>query len=552
VARRRQPLTRPSRLLGLAALAAVPLAVLGVFFLLPVSGMLALGLWPEGRLDASGITEVLGRERTGRVLWFTVWSASAATLLTVLLGVPLAHVAHRLRFPGRRLLQGAMVVPFVLPTVVVGIAFTHLLEGTGPLGGLGLGGTPAAIVAALVFFNLSVVVRTVGPAWESLDPRPAEAAAALGARPWQVFRDVTLPALRGPVVSAATVVFLFCATAFGLVLVLGGLRYATVETEIYLLTEELFDLRGAAALSLLQILVVTLLLVLAHRARRQAGSVQRRHVPPRRPRAVDVPALVLAVPALALVVLPIAALVTGALRVEGEWSLGNFRALDDLPGQTRLVPVTEALGNSLSAAVDATLMALVLGVLVAVVVTRRAHSPAERRFRGVLDGLFMLPLGVSAVTLGFGFLVTLDAPPLDLRSSRLLVPVAQALVALPLVVRTLVPVLAGIDDRQRQAAASMGAGPLRVLATVDLAVVWKPLLAAAGFAFAVSLGEFGATSFLVRDDAPTLPVVIYWLLGHPGEHNYGMALAASVVLAGATAVVVLLVERLRVPGVGGF
>ena len=159
----------------------------------------------------------------------------------------------------------------------------------------------------------------------------------------------------------------------------------------------------------------------------------------------------------------------------------------------------------------------------------------------------MLPLGVSAVTLGFGFLITLDQPPLDLRDSPLLVPIAQALVALPLVVRTLVPVLAGIDDRQRQAAASLGAGPLRALLTVDLPAMWKPLLAAAGFAFAVSLGEFGATSFLARDDHPTLPIVIFRLIGHPGAMNYGMALAASVVLAATTAVVMLAVERLRVP-----
>ena len=149
--------------------------------------------------------------------------------------------------------------------------------------------------------------------------------------------------------------------------------------------------------------------------------------------------------------------------------------------------------------------------------TRRSHGRAERRIRSGLDGFFMLPLGVSAVTLGFGFLITLDEPPLDLRDSPLLVPIAQALVALPLVVRTLAPVLAGIDDRQRQAAASLGASPWRTLLTVDLPVVWKPLLAAAGFAFAVSLGEFGATSFLARDDTPTLPIVIFRLIGHPGE-----------------------------------
>jgi thiamine transport system permease protein len=80
--------------------------------------------------------------------------------------------------------------------------------------------------------------------------------------------------------------------------------------------------------------------------------------------------------------------------------------------------------------------------------------------------------------------------------------------------------------------------------------VWRPLLAAAGYAFAVSLGEFGATSFLARDEHPTLPVVIFRLIGHPGAMNYGMALAASVVLAAATAAVVLAVEGLRLPTLG--
>jgi thiamine transport system permease protein len=545
-----QPLTR---LLTLAGLAAGPVLVLGVFFVLPVSGMLALGFWPDGRFEPGAVLEVLGRERTLRVLWFTVWSAAAATAITLLLGVPSAFVLYKLRFPGRRLLQAALVVPFVLPTVVVGIAFRELLAPGGLLGSWGLDGTPVAIVAALVFFNLAVVIRTVGTAWEALDPRAGEAAAALGATPVQVLRDVTLPALRGSLVSAASVVFLFCATAFGVVLTLGGLRYATVETEIYLLTTQLLDLPGAAALSVLQLLVVTILLYAAHRARAHGVPTERRANALRRPARRDLAAVLLTGLGLVLVALPILTLVTGSLQVGERWSLDNYRDLSTTgSNDALLVPVTEALLNSLTTAVDATWMALLLGMLVSVVVTRRSHSGAERRLRGGLDAFFMLPLGVSAVTLGFGFLITLDEPPVDFRSSPLLVPIAQALVALPLVVRTLVPVLAGIDDRQRQAAASLGASPLRALATVDLAVVWKPLLAAAGFAFAVSLGEFGATSFLARDDHPTMPVVIFRLLGHPGAQNYGMALAASVLLAAATALLVLAVERLRVPGVGGF
>ncbi|WP_299056566.1 ABC transporter permease subunit [uncultured Nocardioides sp.] len=542
------------RTAGVLALAVVPVAVLAVFFVLPVAGMVGRGLWPQGSFDPSGALDVLTRERTGRVLAFTLLTSAAGTAGSLLLGLPTAWVLHRLALPGARVLRALLLVPFVLPTVVVGVAFRELLGEAGPLGFLGLDGTPFAVVLALVFFNLAVVVRAVGAAWESLDPRPAEAAAALGATPWQVWWTVTLPSLRPAVVSAASVVFLFCATAFGVVLTLGGLRYATVETEIYLLTTSLLDLEGAAALSILQLVVVAVLLVLAQRLRATPDPRARRVAP--RPRAVrrsDAPALVVTGVALVLAATPILTLVVGSLRTPDGFGLDNYVALQTRGSSGALaVPVTEALAVSLRTAVDATWMAVLLGLLVAVVVTQRSRGRVERTVRSGLDAFFMLPLGVSAVTLGFGLLVTLDSGLLDLRSSPLLVPVAQALVALPLVVRTLAPVLASIDDRQRQAAASLGAGPFRTLLVVDLPVVWKPLLAAAGFAFAVSLGEFGATSFLFREDAPTVPVVIFRLIGRPGEGNYAMALAASVVLAAVTTLVVLAVERLRVPSVGAF
>ncbi len=544
-------MTPMRRLLTLAATATIPLLVLGIFFVIPVGGMLREGFVQDGHLDLGGVAAVLGRPEIQRAVWFTLWSSTVATVLACVLGLPAAHVLHRLSFPGRTWVRALLVVPFVLPTVVVGVAFEQLIGRTGPLGFLGLDGTPAAIVAGLVFFNASVVVRVVGGAWESLDPRPAEAAAALGATPWQVFRDVTFPSLRPALVSAATVVFLFCATAFGIVLTLGGLRYSSVETQIYLLTNELLDLQGAAALSVLQLLVVTLLLLAAARARRTPdGTVARVRTRLRPPGWGDAPAIIATLMLLVLVVGPLVALVAESFRVHGAWSAGNYEALQT-PGshQALLVPVTTALVSSLRIAVDATWMSLLLGLSVAMVVTRRSRTRPERRLRSVLDGLFMLPVGVSAVTLGFGFLITLGRPPLDLRDSPLLIPVAQALVALPLVVRILAPVLTGIDDRLRQAAATLGASPLRAVLVVDLPVVWKPLLAAAGFAFACSLGEFGATSFLVRD-RPTLPVVIFQLIGHPGDLNYGMALAASVVLGTATAVVMLAVERLRVPSVG--
>jgi thiamine transport system permease protein len=540
------------RLLSLAATALVPLLVLGAFFVLPVWGMLSRGFAQDGHLDLGGVLDVLTRPEIQRAVWFTLWTSTLATAIACALGLPAAFALHRVAVPGRTLVRAVLVVPFVLPTVVVGVAFEQLIGAGGPLASLHLDTGPFAIVAGLVFFNASVVIRVVGGAWESLDPRAGEAAAALGASPWQVLRDVTLPALRPAIVSAATVVFLFCATAFGIVLTLGGLRYSSVETQIYLLTTNLLDLQGAAALSVLQLVVVVGLLLAAARARRTPdGTVARSRARVRRVTRTDVPALLATLLLLVLVVAPLSSLVVASLRVDGAWSLESYRALQT-PGdhQALLVPVTTAVVNSLRIAVDATWMSLLLGLTVAAIVTRRSRTGAERRLRAVFDGLFMLPLGVSAVTLGFGFLITLGSPPLDLRDSPLLIPVAQALVALPLVVRVLVPVLAGIDDRLRQAASTLGASPYRAILVVDLPAIWKPLLAAAGFAFACSLGEFGATSFLVRDDRPTLPVVIFRLIGHPGDLNYGMALAASVVLGGTTALVMFAVERLRVPIVG--
>ena len=510
------------RLLTLAGLAAGPLAVLAVFFVLPVAAMVSRGFFVDGTFDPGGVLDVLARPRVHRVLWFTIWSAAAGTLASLALGLPAAYALYRLDLPLRRPLRALLLVPFALPTVVVGVAFRRLLGEAGPLGFLGLDGTPVAIVAGLTFFNTAVVIRAVGTAWEGLDPRPAEAAAALGATPAQVLRTVTLPALRPALVAATSVVFLFCATSFGVVLTLGGVRYSSVETEIYLLTTNLLDLRAAAALSVLQIVVVVVLLVIAQRLRSTPDPTQQRTSP--RP----------AVPAGATSARssPPACCSSSCSRrsprwcsarcartTDGAWTpIGRWRRRAARGRRRGARGAGDAGARHLAA--DRLRRDLDVGRRRAprrrgrdapVALTPRAAGAVGPR-RGVHAAA-----GVSAVTVGFGFLIALDEPPLDLRDSPLLVPIAQALVALPLVVRTLAPVLGGVDDRQRQAAASLGASPLRAVITVDLPVVWKPLLAAAGFAFAVSLGEFGATAFLARDESPTLPVVIYRLLGHPGR-----------------------------------
>lgn len=540
---------------GLAVV--VPVAFLAVFFVYPVSAIVARGFLTNGALDLSGFGEVLGDARTWRVVRHTLGQALAGTVIAVLLAVPGAYVLYRCTWPGRAFVRGLVAVPFVLPSVVVGVAFRALLAPHGPLGFLGWDRSLPAIIAALVFFNYGLVVRLVGTVWERLDPRTEQAARTLGASPARAFLTVTLPALLPAIAAAASLVFLFCATAFAVVLVLGGQRYATIEVEIWLQTTQFLDLRAASVLSVVQLVVVAAALWVSSRARARGERALRlvesaRAVRPLRPHRSLVDAVTFTTTAcvVALVALPLLTLLVRSFRRNGVWTTANYAALSGTGEKALTVSVWAAAQNSARIAVDATLLALVVGLALSLVLSRRPRQPFARRSLRALDSAVMLPLGVSAVTVGFGFLIALDRPPLDLRNSLILIPIAQAMVAIPLVVRTTLPVLRAIDPRLREAAAVLGAAPGRILATVDIPLALRSVGLAAGFAFAVSLGEFGATAFLARPDRPTLPVVIFRLLGRPGEGNYEMAVAASVILALVVGIVMTTAERLRPTGTG--
>lgn len=553
---------RPSARRGTAArlaLMALPLVFFAVFFAYPVTAIVGRGLKDGGQWQLDRIGQVLGDPDILHVLWFTVWQAAASTALTLLIALPGAYVFARFDFPGKNLLRAVVAVPFVLPTVVVGSAFLALVGRGGlldDLWGIRLDTSVWAILLAHVFFNYAVVVRTVGGLWAQLDPRQEEAARVLGAGRLAAWRRVTLPALGPAVAAAALMVFLFTFTSFGIVQILGGPTFATLEVEIYRQTADYLDLPTAAVLTLLQFAAVLALLALhAWTVRRRESAlrlVDAAHTA-RRPRGRGQWALLWATLAViaVLLVLPLAVLVERSFAGPDGYGTLFYRTLGSAASadSTFAVAPLDALGNSLAYGAAATLIALVVGSLAAAALTRRGG----RLVRG-FDALLMLPLGVSAVTVGFGFLITLDAPPLDLRTSWWLVPLAQALVGVPFVVRTMLPVLRAVDGRLREAAAVLGASPWRVWREVDLPMVRRAVLIAAGFAFAVSLGEFGATVFIARPDHPTLPVAVARLLGRAGELNYGQAMALSTLLMVVCAGALLALERLRLqprPGPGG-
>ena len=411
----RSALSRTARI----ATVAVPVAFLALFFAFPLTAILERGLTSgSGPLLPAG---------TAQLLWFTTWQAAASTVLTLAAGLPLAWAIGRFRFRGRSLARALVLVPFVLPTVVVATAFLALLP-DGYERGLW------AILAAHVFFNVAVVTRIVGGAWATIDPRSAEAAAVLGAGPLRRVREVTLPQLAPALSAASALTFLFCFTSFGVILILGGPGRATVETEIYNRAARLFDLQAAAALSLLQLGAVAVVLTVASILEARAGEpatladendVLRRPTGPRARRALR-----RARGGRARARLPLALLVSQA---RGSWGT----LFEQTPAL--LVEPWRAAVFSIAFAGVAAAIALVVGGLAAIALARRPP--------GVVDGLVLLPLGASAVMLGFGFLIAFDEAPVDFRSSWWLVPVAQSLVAAPFVVRIVTP--AAALDRPR-------------------------------------------------------------------------------------------------------
>jgi thiamine transport system permease protein len=318
------------------------------------------------------------------------------------------------------------------------------------------------------------------------------------------------------------------------ILILGGPRYSTLETEIYNQAARLFDLRTAAALGLLQLAAVAAAVLVSGRLERRLGGGRRRGDAARRPVGGERFAVaVVVLGSLGLLALPPVALVLRSLQVGAGYGLDHFSALAHETPALFVAP-WHAILNSLLFSTAATAIALAVGIPAAVAVASGRRG---------LDVALMLPLGASAALLGFGFLLAFDDPPLDLRSSPAIVPLAQALVALPFVVRSLVPALRALDVRLREAAAILGASPAQVRREVELPLLARPLAVAAGLAFAVSLGEFGATIFVVRADWPTVPVAIFRFLGRPGEANSGAAMALCVVLMALVAAVALVSER---------
>jgi thiamine transport system permease protein len=514
---------------------AVPLVFVAVLFYWPVTEAAFLGF------SGDWLAQLLEPKTLG-VIWFTLWQAVLSTIITVIVAIPGAYLLYRRSFPGQQLVNALITVPFVLPSIVVAVGFTVFRSVHEFYQGLGLTFLEDPIywiIAAHVFVNYSIAVKTIGGVWATLDADTEYAAELDGAGRLRTLVSVSLPQLKQAIFSAAALTFLFSATSFGIVLVLGGGQVQTIETAIFFAVTQRLDLELAAVLVLAQTLITALAFMLGTKLASGTFGLEQVFEGNRKPR-VDRRDLFAVLSSasiwVGLLAMPLVLVLAQAFKSKGSFSFDNFTNLGTRGARDHLnITFVEAAGNSVRNMLIAAAIAFVLGTLVAWLLT-------QTKVRS-LDLVFLLPLGISSVVLGFGFLIAFDADWFPLRSSWLSVPLAQALIAVPMVIRLVYPALVSLGKEPIEQAQLDGASSFQVWRFIESRMIRQVLLTALGFAAIVSIGEFGASSFLANGSQATIPTLLYRLISRPGEQNYGMAMAVSAILILLSALVVYFVSR---------
>jgi thiamine transport system permease protein len=558
-----------------------PLTFLGLFLFYPLISILRYGVLKDGAITLRHLGEILDSRYYRRVILFTIEQALYSSVATLALGLPAAYLLARREFRGKAVVRALLTIPFVLPTITVAIGFILLFGRNGIVNDLldlfwerkSILYNLQAIVLAHTFFNFAIVVRLVGTAWSALDPRLDQAAASLGASPWKRFRHITLPLLRPAMLASFVLTFMYCFMSFTIVFILGDINLSTIEVEIFTLNTTYVNYELASALAIIQIMFTLLFLYIytvisnsipdsayeADLAGTEKGGVGpksigifRKASPPKSSgikgpgstlRSLVTPGKIATIGYVILIGVlilgPMIEVVRHSFIVneggEERYSFHWYRMILDASTSPAGVGPVDSIINSLFFAFMTVVIAVPLG-------TAMAYALHGKDFRGknVLGAIFMLPLGISAITLALGLLRGYSSGWLVLNGRWYGIVIAHAILSYPFVMRSVSSTLKRFDPHLREAAMSLGADRTVSFFRIELPLIMPGILVGAIFAFSISMGELGATYMIHKPEYATLPMVIYRYIG---SREFGVGIALSVVLMLIVFVSFLLIER---------
>ncbi|ACM30506.1 sulfate ABC transporter permease subunit CysT [Agrobacterium sp. SHOUNA12C] len=258
ITRKRWRFRQPSVIPGFGLALGVTLTWLILIVLIPLSGL----LWKSSSLGWSQFWAIALDQRTLNALRMSFGGAFIAAIVNAVFGLIMAWVLVRYRFPGKRIIDAMVDLPFALPTAVAGIALTTLYAPNGWIGqflaplGIKIAFTPIGIVIALIFVGLPFVVRTAQPVMEEIDREVEEAAATLGASRFQTITRVLLPGLAPAALTGFALAFARAAGEYGSVIFIAGNRPYVSEIAPLLIVIKLEEYNYAAATAIATMMLI--------------------------------------------------------------------------------------------------------------------------------------------------------------------------------------------------------------------------------------------------------------------------------------------------------
>ncbi len=541
-----------------------PLLFLSIFFFYPLISILTEGLSDEEGIFTLGhIQSILSNRYILRVIAFTVEQALLSTLASILLGLPGAYLLARYDFRGKSIVKAITTVPFVLPSIIVVLGFVIFFGNNGVLnrafmGAFNLENPPLkilysmkAIILAHTFYNFPICIRLVSAVWSRINPNLEKAALSLGAKGGRLFTNILLPQIMPGILAASALIFIFCFTSFAVILVLGGgPKYTTIEVTIYRLAKVSLDLKAGSALAIIESVLSILFMYIYIKFQQKVSFAEKVKLQYERKKLASILRSPYGILAVLYIIITFLLIIAPMLAVIGR----SFMGRSDWTGQTSLtlewyrriftdiqtgsiaIPYLSVIKNSLFFGLTTVLFSLPLGTAIAYITTRKNF-----RGRGVLETVTMLPLGISSIILGLGYIKAYQTFPLDITGKWYAIAFAHTIIAYPFVIRSVTAVLRKINPRLIQAALSLGATPWKAFWRVELPLIKSGIIAGATFAFAISIGEINATLMLYNPNLTTLPVAIYRLIS---SYNYFGACALGTILMVICFLVFLLIDKI--------
>lgn len=481
---------------------------------------------------AEALISVFSDPYTYKLLAFSSGQALLSALISIALALPFSAFLSSYKFPGRKMLLTLASLSFTMPAILVVLGFVIWYGNNGVLNSLlkdllGLDNpvrflySYSAIILAHVYLNFPVALSLITGAWSSQSDREEKASYLMGKGRVKTFFSITLKKIRGTLISAFSLIFLFCFSSFTIILVLGGKpEFYTLEAEIYKRTYTDLAPSSSAALSIFVFLITSIFLLIfsGGGSEKKMPRIQREL---KKAKGINLLKAFIVILLILLFILPpiLAILYRAFYTKDGTFTLKAWKAI--AKGGVGLE------GASLKAIINSLIIALSAAIAATALAESIALYSAKRNSK-LLPLLATLPMATGSVTLGLGFsFFASNIRTSDIYISYLLVFLAHLVIALPFAVRTITPRARKIPANLVAASYTLGSSNSRTLRKIERPLLRPYKRKAFAFAFALSLGEVNATLTLSEGRVVTLPVLLYRMIG---SYNYQGAAALGTIL----------------------